>query len=54
MLGLTDGMTVGDAVAIYPGCDRTPNTCQSKFNNLANDGSFSFMPGQTPFGTLIF
>ncbi len=54
MFGLTDGMTVGDAVALFPGCDRTPGTCQGRFNNLPNYGGFQFMPGQTPFGTLIF
>lgn len=54
IFGLTDGMEIGDAVAIFPGCDRTPGTCQSKFANLPNYGGFDFMPGQTPFGTLIF
>lgn len=54
MLGLTDGLEIGDAVAVYPGCDRSPTTCNSKFANLPNFGGFDFMPGQTPFGTLIF
>lgn len=54
MLGLTDGLELGDSVAIYPGCDRTPTTCLNKFDNLSNNGGFHFMPGQTPFGTLIF
>lgn len=54
IFGLTDGMEIGTALAMYPGCDRTPTTCKNKFNNLANNGGFSFMPGETPFGTLIF
>jgi len=54
MFGLTDGMEIGDTVSLFPGCDRTPGTCQAKFNNLANYGGFDFMPGQTPFGTVIF
>lgn len=54
IFGITDGMDVGDVLALYPGCDRTPPTCQGKFNNLANYGGYDFMPGQTPFGTLIF
>lgn len=54
MFGLTDGMTLGDTVSLFPGCDRTPTTCKNKFNNLPNYGGFDFMPGQTPFGTLIF
>lgn len=54
MFGLTDGMEIGDTLSLYPGCDRTPGTCQSKFSNIANYGGFDFMPGQTPFGTVIF
>lgn len=54
MFGLTDGMEVGDTLSLYPGCDRTPATCGAKFANLANYGGFDFMPGQTPFGTVIF
>jgi uncharacterized phage protein (TIGR02218 family) len=54
IFGLTDGMEVGTVLALYPGCDRSPTTCRDKFDNLANNGGFSFMPGQTPFGTLIF
>lgn len=54
IFGLADRMDVGLAVALYPGCDRSPTTCRDKFNNLPNYGGFDFMPGETPFGTLIF
>jgi uncharacterized phage protein (TIGR02218 family) len=38
----------GLAVNIYPGCDRTKETCKNKFNNLDNNGSFPFMPLKNP------
>lgn len=34
----------GDAFTIYPGCDKTLVSCASKFNNLANNRSFPFVP----------
>lgn len=40
----------GLAVNIYPGCDRTKETCDSKFNNLLNMGGFPFIPLKNPFG----
>jgi uncharacterized phage protein (TIGR02218 family) len=54
VFGITDGLEVGLTVACYPGCDRRPITCKDKFNNNPNYGGFDFMPGETPFGTLIF
>lgn len=54
IFGITDGMEIGDAVALYPGCDRTPGTCNTKFDNIPNYGGYPFMPGQTPFGTILF
>lgn len=54
IFGLTDGMEIGDAVALYPGCNRTPTMCNDRFDNLPNYGGFDFMPGQTPFGSMIF
>lgn len=35
---------VGDAFTIYFGCDHTPGTCQSKFNNLQNFRGFPYVP----------
>lgn len=34
----------GDTFTIYPGCDKTKNTCSSKFNNLANFRGLPFIP----------
>ena len=33
----------------FPGCDRTTQTCNDKFNNLLNHGGFPFMPSKNPF-----
>ena len=29
-------LTVGEAVTLYPGCDKTAATCKNKFNNRIN------------------
>jgi uncharacterized phage protein (TIGR02218 family) len=34
----------GDAFTAYPGDDKTQNTCQNKFNNLASFGGFPYVP----------
>jgi uncharacterized phage protein (TIGR02218 family) len=34
----------GDGFTVYCGCDHTPGTCQSKFNNLANFRGFPYVP----------
>jgi len=34
----------GDTFTVYYGCDHTPGTCQSKFNNLANFRGFPYVP----------
>jgi uncharacterized phage protein (TIGR02218 family) len=34
----------GDSFTVYQGCDHTPGTCQSKFNNLANFRGFPYVP----------
>jgi uncharacterized phage protein (TIGR02218 family) len=34
----------GDSFTVYQGCDHTPGTCQSQFNNLANFRGFPFVP----------
>lgn len=40
----------GMLVLIYPGCDRLRSTCDAKFNNLDNNGSFPWIPSKNPFG----
>jgi uncharacterized phage protein (TIGR02218 family) len=34
----------GDTFTVYFGCDHTPGTCKSKFNNLANFRGFPYVP----------
>lgn len=36
--------TVGDAFTIYPGCDKTKSTCNSKFSNLIHFAGYPFIP----------
>ena len=45
ILGLTEGM----AVKVYPGCDRSAQTCLDKFNNIENYGGFDYIPIKGPF-----
>ncbi|PQO22067.1 hypothetical protein C2I36_15045 [Rhodobacteraceae bacterium WD3A24] len=46
----------GTAIAFRPvvelarGCDLRRDTCEAKFNNLANFGGFPNIPGINPFG----
>lgn len=37
------------AVKIYPGCDRTKETCHTKFDNLPNRLGFDWLPERSPF-----
>lgn len=39
-----DNFTGSDSVTIYPGCDRTVNTCKTKFNNLTEQGGNRWIP----------
>ncbi len=39
---------IGDPAEAWPGCDRTPDACRSKFDNFANFGGFPFVPAQNP------
>ncbi len=36
-------------VKLYPGCNRTMQTCIEKFDNLENFGAFPIMPTRTPY-----
>jgi uncharacterized phage protein (TIGR02218 family) len=49
------GLLAPQPLIIYPGCDHTTATCQSKFNNLANFGGQPYIPTTNPFsGKPIF
>lgn len=39
----------GAAVILWPGCDRSMATCNSKFGNLDNYGGLPFVPAKNPF-----
>jgi uncharacterized phage protein (TIGR02218 family) len=45
-----EGLEIGHAVQIYPGCDRGLATCETKFNNLDNFGGMPWIPVVNPFG----
>lgn len=48
--GASYGMIYGGlTVKLYPGCDRSRGTCNSKFNNLENYGGFDWIPTRNPF-----
>lgn len=49
LLSGTAGLSVGQTVALYPGCGQTRAMCQSLFQNLDNFGGFPHMPGKSPF-----
>lgn len=55
IFGSTDRLEVGLSITMYPGCDLSATTCNSKFSNLANFGGFEQMTGENPFdGRNIF
>lgn len=37
-----------ETVLLYPGCERTSESCKSKFSNFANFGGFPFIPFRNP------
>lgn len=47
------GMGGGDPVEVYPGCDFTTATCESKFDNLDNYGGWPYTPTESPFEVSI-
>jgi hypothetical protein len=40
----TYDVELGDTYELYPGCDKKPETCKDKFNNLANFKGFPYIP----------
>lgn len=43
------GLAAGAAFTVYPGCDHTPATCDSKFGNVLNFGGLPWLPTKNPF-----
>lgn len=55
IFGTTSGMSGGMSARIYPGCARTINVCNDKFNNVPNYGGIPHLPGRSPFdGNPVF
>jgi len=41
-------------VKLFPGCDKTSETCVNRFDNLLNFGGFEYLPTDNPFeGSLV-
>ena len=52
LVTIVDGgsdIMVGSSVYLWPGCDRSMATCNSKFGNVANYGGLPFLPKKNPF-----
>lgn len=43
-LPLVSAPTPGDTFVAHPGCNKTKDTCQSKFNNVVNFRGFPYVP----------
>jgi len=55
LLGGTAGLTAGTAVDMFPGCPRTAQVCNDRFDNLDNYGGHPHLPGRSPFdGNPVF
>lgn len=44
------GLSAGQVVSLYAGCDHSLSTCNSKFGNSLNYGGTPFIPTKNPFG----
>jgi hypothetical protein len=49
LLGSTFGLLPGQSLNFFPGCRRTRQVCNDKFNNILNFGGFPDTPGKSPF-----
>lgn len=55
IFGGTDGLQSGSDFKLYAGCNRTPEHCNEKFNNILNYGGFHEMMGKSIFdGNPVF
>jgi uncharacterized phage protein (TIGR02218 family) len=43
------GLSPGDPVQLYAGCDHSMSHCKNRFGNLDNFGGFPFIPWKNPF-----
>lgn len=47
-------LSTPQAVNVYPGCNRTIDTCKNKFDNVENYGGFPWVPRKNPFDTTLY
>lgn len=48
--GAPYGLSVGESVLMFPGCNHTLDDCVNKFDNVLNYGGFPYFPIKNPFG----
>lgn len=44
-----EGLVAGSSLIITAGCDRSPDSCTNKFNNIVNYGGIGLYLGENPF-----
>jgi uncharacterized phage protein (TIGR02218 family) len=49
LVGTSDRIEIGTVLTFHPGCDLTTETCDVKFDNLANFGGLEQMSDESPF-----
>jgi uncharacterized phage protein (TIGR02218 family) len=50
LVAVPNGLSLGQEIKIYAGCDHRVQTCKDKFNNVPNFGGQPFIPQKNPFG----
>lgn len=55
LLGGTGGISLNQAIRVYPGCAQTVASCKNRFDNLANYGGIPHLAGKSPWdGSNVF
>jgi uncharacterized phage protein (TIGR02218 family) len=49
LIDVVQDLVAGSAVDVWPGCDRTFGTCNSRFGNALNFGGLPYLPVKNPF-----
>lgn len=49
LTGAVPGLALDAAFTVYPGCDHTPDICDTKFGNILNYGGAPWFPIKSPF-----
>lgn len=48
------GLSIGEPLVAYAGCDRTMTTCESKFNNLNRHAGWPDVPSKNPYRDNVY